>query len=272
MKLAISNIAWVDEVESDVAKSLQVLNVANIEIAPTKYWQDPTIITWEEARRKVDWWGRSGISVVAFQSMLFNRPDLTLFESKHVRRETIEYLKRFLRLAGWMGAHKLVFGSPKNRQRKGMSLQKATDIAVTVFEELAVEARSNDVVLCLEPNAPAYNCDFITNAREGAELVRRVGDAGFQLHLDTACMALSGDDFTSSIIDSGDILSHFHASSPMLATVERRDDVDHVAAAAALKSINYDDLVSIEMKPEETKGTIQRVERSVEFIRSIYDS
>ena len=53
-----------------------------------------------------------GVSVVALQALLFGRPDLVLFESPERRSATLDYLEGVLRLASWLGAGPLVFGSP----------------------------------------------------------------------------------------------------------------------------------------------------------------
>lgn len=270
MKLAVSSIAWTNEEETAIAEKLQELGVRNVEIAPTKLWDDPTKTTVEQAKEYVDWWAQYDIAVSAFQSMLFARPDLKIFEGDDNRHETVAYMSKFLELAGVMGAKKLVFGSPKNRQRDEMPIEQANQIATNFFSELGDVALKNGVVLCLEPNAPQYNCDFVTNAAEGAELVRAVGKSGFGLHLDTACMALAGDDLSMSIRESEDILEHFHISSPMLEQVEARDDVDHASAAQALRDINYDKLISIEMRPGDTGTNVERIEKAVKFVQSTY--
>jgi sugar phosphate isomerase/epimerase len=270
MKLAVSNIAWTNEEEAAVAEKLQVLGVKHVEIAPTKLWDDPTQATVEQAKAYVEWWSQYGISVSAFQSMLFARPDLKLFESDENRNEAVEYMTRFLELAGIMEAKKLVFGSPKNRQRGEMPIEQANEIAVRFFDELGSVAAKNGVVLCLEPNAPQYNCDFITNAADGMELVKKVNNPGFGLHLDTACMALAGDDLGESVRRAVDVLEHFHISSPMLELVEYRDDVDHTAAAHALRDIAYDKLISIEMRPGDSGTNVARVEAAVKFAQATY--
>lgn len=270
MKLAVSSIAWTSEEEQQVAKKLQELGVTNVELAPTKIWEDPTKATAEDAAKVVAWWKDYGIDVVAFQSMLFARPDLKLFESPENRAETLAYLKDFIVLAGRMGAGKMVFGSPKNRQRGDMSVAEADEIAASFFAELGETAMQNDVVFCIEPNALQYNCDYVTNAQQGVALVRAVNNSGFGLHLDTACMALAGDDLAQSIKDSADILEHFHISSPMLEQVEERGDVSHGAAADALKAIDYDKIISIEMRPGETGTNVSRVEKAVRFAQSVY--
>ncbi len=268
--LAISSIAWTQEEEAEVAKELQDLGVDSVELAPTKIWDDPTKVTTEEAAKVVDWWKGYGIEVVAFQSMLFARPDLKLFESEVNRKECLEYLKAFIALAGRMGVKRMVFGSPKNRQRGAMTYEDAFAIAMGFFAELAEVAYENDVIFCLEPNAPQYNCDFVTTAKEGAELVKAVNHPGFGLHLDTACMALAGDDIPVSIREYKDLIQHFHISSPMLELVEGRDDVDHTGAALALKEISYDKTVSVEMRPGDSGTNVERTRRALEFVQTVY--
>ena len=140
MKLAISNIAWTNEEETEVAAKLQELGVPYVEIAPTKLWDDPTKATPEQVREYVEWWKSYGIEIVALQSMLFARPDLKLFESSELHEEAKQYLAEFLRLAGDMGARRLVFGSPKNRQRGTMPAEEADAIAQQFFAELGEAA------------------------------------------------------------------------------------------------------------------------------------
>lgn len=270
MKLAVSSIAWTNEEEEKVAEKLQELGITNVELAPTKIWDDPTKATAGDVAKVIDWWKGYGIEVVAFQSMLFARPDLKLFESSENRAEALAYLKEFIALAGRMGAGKMVFGSPKNRQRGDMNSAEANEIAKDFFTELGDTAKQHGVVFCVEPNAPQYNCDFITNAKQGADLVRAVHNPGFGLHLDAACMALAGDDLAQSITDSADILEHFHISSPMLGQVEQRDDVAHAAAAEALKAIHYDKVISVEMRPGDAGTNVERVEKAVRFAQATY--
>lgn len=270
MKLAVSNIAWIPEEEPIIADRLQELGVKYIELAPTKYWQDPTIVSEAEARQKVVWWQQYGITPVAFQSMLFNRPDLKLFDSAELREEAAVYMEKFIALAGAMGVSRMVFGSPKNRQRGDMSSVQAMEIAAEYFGRLAKAASACNTEVCIEPNAPQYTCDFITNAHEGLEFVKNLNAKGVGLHLDTACMTLAGDDIEQSIIAAGDALHHFHVSAPMLGDVRADDGVDHAAAARGLAQIAYDGVVSIEMRPGESGKNLQRVEEAVQFVRSVY--
>lgn len=270
-EFAVSNIAWTNEEEHDVALKLQELGIRKIEIAPTKRWEDPTKATPEQVQEYVQWWQNFGIEIVAFQSMLFARPDLKLFAGDELREQTAVYMGEFLRLAGDMGARRLVFGSPKNRQRGEMAVEAADEIAHDFFSNLGDIALGYNTMLCIEPNAPQYNCDYVTNAAQGEALVRRIGSKGIGLHLDTACMALAGDNIGNAIRSSADLLQHFHVSAPMLDRVYDRDDVDYRAAAAALKEINYGNVVSIEMRPGEVGENVTRVEEAVKFVQSVFN-
>jgi D-psicose/D-tagatose/L-ribulose 3-epimerase len=270
MKLAISNIGWTNEEELDVAKLLQSLSVKYVEIAPTKKWPEPLDATDEQIESYRSWWAGFGIEIVAFQSMLFSHADYKLFENDENRLVTQKYLQDFSELAGKMGAKRLVFGSPRNRQKGSLSTQAANEIAVDFFGNIGTVANTNAVIFCIEPNAQQYNCDFVRTANEGIEIVRTVNNSGFGLHLDIACMVLAGDDITASISGSRDILEHFHISSPMLELVEDRSDVGHREAASALRDIGYRGYVSIEMRPGDTGTNVDRVKSAVLFAQQVY--
>ncbi len=270
MRLAISNIGWNNEEEQAVAEYLQSVGVNLIEIAPTKRWVEPIEASDADVESYMNWWKRYGIQVAAFQSMLFSHPEYTLFEGDEARTATKKYLANFIILAGKMNAARMVFGSPKNRQKGDILKADADEIATKFFSELGDIATQNSTILCLEPNASQYNCDYITTAQEGIDLVERVDNSGLGLHLDLACMTLAGDDISKSIHDSRDILKHFHISSPMLEQVEDRPDIPHVVAARALKDINYDGIISIEMRPGVEGTNLERVKKAITFVQSTY--
>jgi len=270
MKLAISNIGWTNEEEPAVAKYLQSAGVKYVEIAPTKRWAEPTVASDAEIIEYKDWWAKYDIVIVAFQSILFAHPGYTLFGKDEDRAKAEKYLADFITLAGKMGAERLVFGSPKNRQRGEMNVENAHTIAGEFFGRLGNIALDNNTVLCLEPNAPQYSCDYITTAAEGLSLVQRVDSKGFELHLDIACMTLAGDNVTQSIKDAGEHLKHFHISSPMLEQVEDRTDIAHREAAQALRDTQYDGFVSIEMRPGDTGTNVDRVKKAITFAQDIY--
>lgn len=269
MKLAVSNIAWTPAEEPAVAAELQSLGVKYVEIAPTKIWEDPTKVTDEQIQQYVDFWGKHDIKIVAFQSMLFGRLDLTMFDDAATRQSTLEYLDKFIDLAGRTGAEVLVFGSPKNRHVKSSSADEAWQIAKQFLGQLGDSAIQHRTNFCIEPNAKAYDCNFVTTAAEGLKLVEDVDNPGFELHLDAAIMSMEGDDPLISITTARDHLRHFHISAPMLQPIEEQE-VDHQAMADALRSINYKHHVSIEMRPGDEGTNAQRVRAAVRIAQKYY--
>ncbi|TFB74351.1 sugar phosphate isomerase/epimerase [Cryobacterium glaciale] len=272
MKLAVSNIAWDMDEESTVANSLQSLNVRYVEIAPTKVFANPTSTSAIERSDYLHFWRNHGISIVAFQSMLFGRPDLQLFESESIRSEMRETLSRFIELAGALGVGKLVFGSPKNRViPPAMDPRTAHDIAAAFFARLAQTAVDNDTCFCIEPNPEDYGCNFVTTAAQGLTLVKAVGHPGFRLHLDAAGMALAGDAPAESIKSAGELLAHFHASAPYLGPLEATQ-VNHRQAALGLREIGYAGNISIEMRPGNPGTAISAIGSAVALTREFYSA
>jgi D-psicose/D-tagatose/L-ribulose 3-epimerase len=270
MKLAVSNIAWTTDEEPAIASLLQKLGVKYIEVAPTKQWQDPTTqASDEDLATYKEFWVSYGIEIVAFQSMLFNRPDLKIFDDS-LRSEALAYLERFITLAPKLGAGIMVFGSPKNRQHGELPLTEADTIAKDFFATIGQTASRNKTTFCIEPNPTAYACDFVTTAQQGIDFVRAVDTPGFGLHLDIAGMTLAGDDVVKSIIDAGNLIQHFHISAPYLEQVEDREDVDYRGGAQALKDIGYNRFVSIEMKPGDPGTNSARVEKAVRFAQQVF--
>jgi D-psicose/D-tagatose/L-ribulose 3-epimerase len=269
--LVVSNIAWPADEESDVGVALADLGVTAVEIAPTKVFPDPLRVSDAEVEGYLSSWARHGISVVAFQSMLFGRPELTIFIDADTRKRALERMRGFIQLAGRMQAGVLVFGSPKNRRiPPGMGKDEALDVATAFFSELASEASNCGTVLCIEPNPEAYDCNFVTTSTQGADLVARVDSPGFGLHLDVAGMTLAQENVAEAILAQPDI-RHFHVSAPHLGELEETT-VDHSAAASALERIGYAGHVSIEMRPGEAGQSVARVRRAVSLARHYYGS
>ena len=270
MQIAISNIGWHPSEEAAVAKTLQELGVRYVEIAPTKVWEDPTNVSDDQIKAYLDFWKSHGITVVAFQSMLFGRNDLTIFDDDATRATTKAHLDKFITLAGRMGAGVLVFGSPKNRRMPvNMDDDTAEHIAEAFFGALGDTATANKTTFCIEPNPEAYECNFITNAAAGRRLVADVANPGFRLHLDAAGMTLAGDDPTNAITDAKDYLQHFHISAPYLGLLEETE-VPHKKLAAALRDINYQGYTSIEMRPGDEGENVERVRKAVAIAQKHY--
>jgi len=270
MKISISNIAWEPSEEKDVQEIMKDRHIGGVEIAPTKIWASPSEGQEDQALDYRRFWEDQGIRIVALQALLYGRPELTIFEDPQVREETLRYLERIIRLASWLGAKALVFGSPKNRKAGHLEPGQAWDLALDFFCRLGKTALEYGTVFCIEPNAQFYDCDFIRTSREGLALVEAVNHPGFGLHLDSGIMHLNGEEVEQVLEDCRGRLTHFHVSEPYLGVIGGGGGVDHARLAVQLGKIGYQGWVSIEMRNGWEDPNTKTVGRVLDFVRGIY--
>jgi D-psicose/D-tagatose/L-ribulose 3-epimerase len=271
MKIAISNLAWQIEEEQIIAEIMQSFLIRGVEIALTKIWQLPLLATDRELNAYQNFWQSYGIEIVALQSLLFGKTELTIFENEPQRNQTFQYLSRIIELGSKLGAKILVFGAPNNRIIGTLEAKKAEEIAISFFYNLGQVAAHYDMMFCIEPNPNIYGCDFITNSLEGLELVTKTNSRGFRLHLDAAGMTLSEEAIQLAIAQSFPQLCHFHISEPNLMPIGE-GGVDHQTFGKTLTNLNYQGWTSIEMKAQNTNSNSLNVKRALEIAINYYGS
>lgn len=272
-RLSISNIAWDPSEDDTVAALLAREGVTGVEIAPTKWREQPFDARPDEIAEYRARWEARGLRIVSLQALLFGRPDLQLFGNPASRAALSDFLRRVIDFGAELGAGVLVFGSPKNRRRGSLPLRDAIEIAAEFFRELSAQAHAQRIALCIEANPVEYGCDFITTTAEAVGLCRAVDHPGIRVNADLGGMTLSGEDPVLSLETAAPFIAHFHASEPDLAELGAR--ADHAAAARGLSAINYDGWVSIEMRAAGSNGpgrNVEAVERSILLARRAYSA
>jgi D-psicose/D-tagatose/L-ribulose 3-epimerase len=250
MKLAVSNIGWNVAEEPTILELLQSSGVHGVEIAPTKIWPRWTGASVEEAGELRRRYEDHGLQIPALQSVLFECPELRLFSDADGRLALREHLLRVSQIARYLGAGRVVFGSPRNRDRGTLDPASAMDQAAEFFSALGSDLRDLGVCLCIEANPAVYHCNFVTRWFEAAELVRRIASPGIGLHLDVACTVLAGDDPVMAIQQCATAIRHFHISEPHLGGFSA-PIIDHARVGDALRKSGYDGWVSIEMRRQD---------------------
>ena len=136
MRLAISNIAWDTAEDEAIATLLHRFGVDAIDVAPGKYFPDPAKATDEAIARVKRWWAERGIEITGMQGLLFGTTGLNVFGPPEAQDAMLQHLTAVCHIGAGLGAKRLVFGSPKNRDRTGLSDQEAMDVAVPFFRRL----------------------------------------------------------------------------------------------------------------------------------------
>jgi D-psicose/D-tagatose/L-ribulose 3-epimerase len=262
MRLAISNIAW-DTVEDEtIAASLHRVGVDAIDVAPGKYFPDPTKASDEEIAGVKKWWSERGIEITGMQALLFGTTGLNLFGPKESRDAMLHHLTAVCRIGAGLGARRLVFGSPKNRDRGNLSDQEAAAIAIPFFRQVGEVAQRYDVMICLEPNPPCYGANFMTTSAETAQIVEQVGHPSIRMQFDTGALAINGEDPFAVLQDCSALIGHIHASEPDLVPLGD-GATDHKKMSAALMQHLPHHVVSIEMLATKNEAHDQSIDRAL---------
>jgi sugar phosphate isomerase/epimerase len=270
VRIAISNIAWRVDEELAVRDLLAARGIDAVEIAPAKIGPEPAELGRDPLACYRDFWRERGIEIVALQALFFGRGDLALFGTDAQREEMFEYLARIVRVGGALGAKALIFGSPSNRKRGALSLERAAELAALFFQRVGEVAVESGTCLCIEPNPPEYGGDWIHNAEQARAFVDLVAHPGFGLHLDAAALHMAGED-ASQIYASAGKLRHFHASEPHLGPVGPGSVVPHRQFAEALRACGGVPAVSIEMRQvEPVASNLPHVERALDYVERVY--
>lgn len=262
MRLAISNIAWDISEDQAILTLLQRFGVDAIDVAPGKYFPLPGKATDEDIARVKNWWFERGIEISGMQALLFGTTGLNVFGPPESQDAMLQHLTAVCRIGAALGAKRIVFGSPKNRDRSGLTDQETMDVAVSFFRRLGDIAQSYGVVICLEPNPPCYGANFMTTSIETAEVVRRISHVAVRMQLDTGALTINGEDPVTVLQDFAPLIGHVHASEPDLLPLGD-GGTEHAKVAAALKQHLPNHVVTIEMLATKNEPHEVSIERAL---------
>lgn len=271
MRLSISNIAWDVEEDEAVAALLQHHAVDAIDIAPGKYFPEPAYATDEDIARVKAWWAERGIEIVGMQALLFGTTGLNVFGSDESQKSLLAHLAGVCRIGAGLGATRIVFGSPKNRDRSGLSDQQALDKAVAFFTQLGDIAQTHAVTICLEPNPPCYGANFMTNSAETAQVVKAIAHTAIRMQLDTGALSINKEHPQAVLEDCAELIGHIHASEPDLLPLGD-GGCAHQCMAEAIHQYLPRHLVTIEMVATKEEPHLSAIERALDVAIRSYRS
>ena len=269
MRLAISNIAWDVSEDEPISRLLEQYKIDAIDVAPGKYFPDPLQANLKEVKLVREWWESRGIKIVGMQALLFGSTGLNVFGESKVQRAMLERLAAVCAIAAVLGATRLVFGSPKNRDRSGLSDHEADAIAVPFFERLGDIAKAEGVTVCLEPNPPCYGANYMMTTAQTAQVVRLVGHASIKLQLDTGALTINHEDVVTELIGNAQLVGHVHASEPDLLPLGD-GATNHTMISAALRRYLPNQVVSIEMLATSKEAHCLSIERALKVATESY--
>ncbi|KXU90938.1 xylose isomerase [Paraburkholderia monticola] len=269
MRLSISNIAW-DTVEDEaVATLLQSRNVNAIDIAPGKYFPVAANASKDDLIAVKSWWAERGIQIVGMQALLFGLSGVNVFGTPAVQDALLQHLKGVCRVGAGIGATRLVFGSPKNRDRSGLDDEQALDIGTRFFRRLGDIAADHDVIVCLEPNPVHYGANFMVNSLETRTVVECVDHPAIRMQLDSGALAMNDEDPAATIRECASLIGHVHASEPGLIPLGDAN-CPHAMVADAIREHLPGHIVTVEMVATSNEPHLRSIERALRVATQHY--
>lgn len=265
MRLSISNLAWNPEHDDSIAALLRASAFDAIEVAPSKYFP----ITHDVEPERIDAvrrsWRDRGFDIIAMQSLLFGTTGLNVFGSPAVQQAMLDHLGRIARIGAALGAKRLVFGSPKNRDRNGLDMAAAMTAGVDFFRRLGDIAASSGCIVCLEANPASYGCNFMTGTAEAAEVVQKTAHPAIRLQFDIGAVTANGEDAADLLQNYHGLIGHVHISEPGLKPLGT-SEADHAHLGALVRRFLPSGMsVSIEMLTPASEDPIDTVRRATQI-------
>jgi D-psicose/D-tagatose/L-ribulose 3-epimerase len=270
MRLSISNIAWDPSEDEAISILLRKLGVDAIDIAPSKYFMDQATASLQEIAALRSIWLNRGFAIVGMQSLLFGLQDLNIFSTSDHRAALLKHLTHTCRIASGLGATRLVFGSPRNRDCRGVEPHEARALAYDFFTCLGNIASREGVTICLEANPSSYGCNFITTTTEAIAMIKTLNHPAIKLQLDTGTVLINGEDgreLVSTLVKQPSLIGHIHISEPNLLPVG--DTASGLAELlAAIRGAFSGALATIEMLATTDEAHISSIDRAIRWVQS----
>lgn len=262
MRLAISNIAWDAAEDEAVCQLLQQHGLDAIDVAHSKYFQHPDMASTSDIHRVRDWWAERGIEITGMQSLLFGTQGLNVFGSDESRAHMLSHLEQVCRIGHGLGATRLVFGSPRNRDRQGLTDEVVQSISLPFWRRLGDIASKHGVCICLEPNPTCYGANFMTTSEETAQVVLEVNHPAIRMQLDTGAMHINAEDREDFLTHHADLIGHVHASEPQLVPLGDGDTA-HASIYKSLCRHLPHHVVTVEMLATTQEPHLQSIDRAL---------
>lgn len=247
--LAVSNIAWDKSVNDQIYSLLTQLDVSYLEICPTRIWDKPESVSRADIESYLRTLQRNNLRPVAMQSLLYNYPDLRIFQNKDDYNFALRYIKHLISIGAQLGIRAIVFGSPRHRALNPNLNQDTNDLVAAFFVNIGGFAHKHNMSFCIEPIPRQQENDIFTTSSEVIEFLNHVHQPGLAINLDTGTMISNQEDPQTVVANAVGMIGHVHFSSPGLGRVQV-DNAIYQEVVTLTMNKSYAGYYSVEMVPK----------------------
>ncbi|MCD6394195.1 MAG: TIM barrel protein [Planctomycetes bacterium] len=185
-----------------------------------------------------------------------------------VRAKSVDYLNELIDFCGDLGGKAMIFGSPKQRNTVGISIDEAKKHFADGLAAVADHAQSRGVQVLIEP-LDKTQTDVVNTTAEAMELVEKIDHPAIQTMFDFHNTVDETETFEEIITNYFEFIQHVHVME-MDGTYLGTGDAatKYVKAFQTLKDLGYNKWVSLEVF-DFTPGGKKIAEESIKVLREI---
>ncbi len=268
IKFAICNEIFQGWRLEDAFAFVKEVGYEGIEIAPFTLAERVEQISPEERKRIRELAEKLGLEIVGLHWLLVSPPGMHLTTpDDSVREQTKAYFRELIRFCADLGGKIMVVGSPKQRSLvAGDTYEAAWERTKTFFSDLLPLAEELNITFCIE--ALPNETDFIPTLDEALRFVREMNHPNLQTMIDVKSATNEGLKLDEAVRKAAPHLRHVHAND-VNKLGPGMGEVDFIPLAKALKEINYDGFVSVEVF-DFTPGAERIAKESLDYLRKVF--
>ncbi len=268
IKFAICNEIFQGWRLEDAFAFIKEVGYEGVEIAPFTITERVEQISPEERKQIRELAEKLGLEIVGLHWLLVSPPGMHLTTpDDSIREQTKAYFRELIRFCADLGGKIMVVGSPKQRSLvTGDTYEAAWERTKAFFSDLLPLAEELNITFCIEslPN----ETDFISTLDEALRFVREMNHPNLQTMIDVKSATNEGLKLDEAVRKAAPHLRHVHAND-----VNRlgpgMGEVDFTPLAKALKEINYDGFVSVEVF-HFSPGAERIAKESLDYLRKVF--
>ncbi len=221
-------------------------------------------------RQMVSVMNSAGLECVGLHWLLAPPPEGLHFTTPDaaVRKRTLGYLNMLIDFCGDLGGHYMIFGSPKQRNTKGISVREARKHFAEGLTAVADHAQKRDIRILIEPLAGRAT-DVVNTLAEASQLARQINHPAIRIMFDFNNTGDETEAFDVLIKKHYTSIHHVHVQEQGGKHLGTGTAVnDYVKAFQTLKDLKYSEWVSLEVF-DFTPGGKTIAEESMKVLKQI---
>jgi sugar phosphate isomerase/epimerase len=206
-------------------------------------------ITAAKRKEMVSMMQKAGIECAGLHWLLAPPPKGLHFTTpeKSVRKKTVEYFSRLIDFCSDLGGDVMIFGSPKQRNAVGISVEEAKKYFAEGMAAVADHSQRRDIKILIEP-LDTSQTDVVNTLAEALAIVKEVDHPAIELMFDFHNTPNETEPFDVLIKKYCKHIFHVHVQEMDGRHLGTGTAVnDYVKAFQTLKDLGYDKWVSLEV-------------------------